>query len=87
MYYIISKVELTEGVITHTPIGYTVEEPNLPCTAYSDWTKENAEQLTSGEIMAEVFFNTHPVCHVIGWYTTDTNAPDFQEIVDTSILT
>jgi hypothetical protein len=87
MRYIISKVELIEGVVTHSPIGYTTSEPALPCTGYTDWARANSEDLASGAKTFAEFFDTHPVCHVVGWYTESEEDFGLPLITDISTLT
>jgi hypothetical protein len=67
MYCIITKIQIIEGVLTHTPFGYTVDTAIIESinadygTTIGQWIEDNKTQLISGDkIISEYFIGiTH----------------------------
>lgn len=83
-YYIISKIEFIEGAVIHTPVGYSTSVTDVDglCTAYVDWVKSNVSELESNTSLISTFFEGHPVCHQVGWITTNIEGLLLPEITD-----
>jgi hypothetical protein len=71
-YTIISKVEIIDGVLVKTPIGYTLSHDdaiNLTgyCGCWESWVEDNKSGLEDGSTLITDLFDSHPVCHELGW--------------------
>ena len=76
MYYIINKIELENGAVTHTPVGYTdsdddVLEYQSYLDSFKEWSILHSQSLEDGAVSLSSFFNANTTYHQIGWETTD----------------
>jgi hypothetical protein len=73
-YHIVSKVEVVDGDLVKTPIGYTLSEEdaiNLTgyCGCWETWVEDNKSGLEDGSTFITELFDTHPTCYELGWVT------------------
>ena len=90
-YYIIQKIELIDGSVVYTPVGYLTSKEDVDgaseiCTCFTTWCNTNSEALAAGTINISEHFNSHGKSYV---FTTTTNYIDglnLELITDTSTL-
>ena len=88
-YYIIDKLELIDGVLLHTSVGYLTSQEAVDsapeiCTCFDDWVNNNKADLENGNITLSSHFDTHGKSYVCNTVTTDSSSLTL--ITDTSIL-
>lgn len=89
MYYIIEKIELIDGGVNYTPIGYLESQEDVNaaseiCTCFYDWCEANKEGLINETVILSDHFDSHGPSYVCNTITTDKG--DLILITDTSIL-
>jgi hypothetical protein len=90
-YYIIDKLELIDGVLVHTSVGYLTSQEAVDAapevtTHFEDWVNNNKADLENGNITLSSHFDTHGKSYVCNTTTTSVNDMGLSEITDTSIL-
>ena len=88
-YYIIDKLELIDGVLVHTSVGYLTSQEDVDAaleitTQFEDWVDTNKADLENGTLTVADYFNTYGTSYVCNTVTTD--ASNLTLITDTSIL-
>jgi hypothetical protein len=74
-YIIINKVELKEGILKHTHLGYVESRSAVDiltgyCGCWLGWIEDNSIALGEGSKTLADLFTDHPICHDSGT-TTD----------------
>lgn len=90
-YYIIDKLELIDGALVHTSVGYLISQEDVDaapeiCTCFEDWVNNNKADLENGNITLSSHFDTHGKSYVCNTVTTSIEGMGLTEITDTSIL-
>lgn len=90
-YYIIEKLELINGVVVYTPVGYLQSQQEVDaapevCTCFSEWCISNINELNNGELTLSDHFNSHGKSYVCNTITTSIEGMGIDLITDTSIL-
>lgn len=85
-YFIVNKVELIDGVMTYTPIGYTTSE-NEASTINSNFNsslgsfiEENKNELQSGSILLSDFFDDTPLVNYAEQITTSVQGMELSDL-------
>lgn len=90
-YYIIDKLELINGAVVYTPVGYLTSQEDVCstkqiCTCFSEWCINNINELNNGEVTLSEHFNSHGKSYVCNTITTSIEGMEINLITDTSIL-
>jgi hypothetical protein len=88
-YYIIDKLELIEGVLVHTSVGYLTSQEDVDAapeitTQFEDWVDTNKADLENGTLTVADYFNAYGSSYLCNTVTTDSSSLTL--ITDTSIL-
>jgi hypothetical protein len=92
MYYIISKIELLNGVLTYTVDSFTqnIDIANLVKTKYSNdlgnWLLVNSDSLANGNVLVEEKFTQNEVYYNCSIETTALENGTLQEITNSNQL-
>tara|TARA_R110000751_G_scaffold53103_3_gene115317 strand:- start:441 stop:719 length:279 start_codon:yes stop_codon:yes gene_type:complete len=73
-YYIVNKIELTEGVVIYTPVGYVTSQEDVDAMesisfSFSEWINTNYEALTNGTVVLSDHFDVHGPSFTVGTIT------------------
>jgi hypothetical protein len=88
MYNIINKIELINGVVVYTPIGYSTNTLDIQSinstyeSSFGDWIRNNKNDLESGNIQVSDYFNNNPICYTAYQQTTSIEGMNLSEITD-----
>ena len=88
VYHIIHKIQLVNGSLNHTPIGYveSQEDSNIidsmHYSSFETWVEDNRIGLESGNITPALFFDVHPVIYCGRHTTTDIEGLNLSLITD-----
>lgn len=90
-YYIIEKLELINGVVVYTPVGYLQSQQEVDTapeitTQFEDWITTNKTDLENGTLIISDYFNTYGKSYVCNTITTSIEGMGIDLITDTSIL-
>jgi hypothetical protein len=74
-YHIINRVQLFNGSLIKTTIGYTLSHEDAIALEgwceWDEWANANSEGLTDGSILLSEYFDIHPICYEAGWVTNN----------------
>lgn len=90
-YYIIDKLELINGVVVYTPVGYLTSQEDVDAapeitTQFEDWITTNKTNLENGTLIISDYFNTYGPSYACNTITTSIEGMEIDLITNTSIL-
>ena len=92
MYYIISKIELADGMLKYTPDSYTLDESinDVVVNNYQEtlgsWLFTNAEALTNGTVLLSEKFSQNEIYYTVNIQTTEFETSILSEITNVNQL-
>jgi len=78
-YHIIHKIQLVDGSLKHTLIGYI---DSMHYSSFETWVEENRIGLESGDTAPALFFDVHPVIYCGRHTTTNIEGLNLSLITD-----
>ena len=80
-------VELVDGELVKTPLGYTESNEDALalegfCGCWSNWIVENIEGLENETITLSVLFDTHPTCHDVSTITHNIEGQELELLTE-----
>lgn len=76
-YCIVNRIELVDGEVKHTPVGYVTDENDCNTlnsnyeSTLGDWLRNNISGLENGTTLLSEYFNVTPINY--NAYQTTTN--------------
>lgn len=87
-YNILNKINLINGSIVFTPLGYLVNSNDCDTinanynATYLNWVNNNKSDLENGNINISIFFDTTPEIYEAHQVTTSVDGMGLNEITD-----
>lgn len=90
-YYIIDKLELIDGVLVYTPMGYLTSQEDVDATPeitthFEDWVDSNKTDLENGTVLLSDYFDLYQKSYVCNTISTSVDGMGIDLITDTSVL-
>lgn len=88
MNYVISKIELIDGMLVYTPIGYVLDKlsADLVISKYEstlgNFLKQNISSLENGSVLLSDFIELNQVFHTVSSSTTSVEGMGLSEILN-----